>query len=646
MKATKIIIKVPLVVSKIIVHLYAKTLFLSRIPMAAIAGILLTLCSSTLAQNIFSETFDGYYNGNQNATQLDTGLLVSYGGLLPLWTASGDGAIHAVNQNGLTNYAVMIFDGNPNPNIVTMSNGIAANDAGEVYQVAFVAGPAAYAHTNEAATTNQILEINVLRGDNSVLYQWQQRLGTWPHALVLNPYSFNYVGDGSGPIRLQMTTATPGDVHFSGAIDNLTVTNLGPGVIFSQFSGVNNALTASDPLFSSNALGWERFPGVEWNVLEPTQGNWQQSTLDAYAAQVDTYTAVGVKVLPMLGYGTSFSGGNGGGYYVSAQAVPLWTNYVTKVVSELRAHGVVYFQVWNEAYPNSSFWSGNNISDYFTNVLKPASQVIRSLGGKVVYGGYPSGATTSTGEYISWLDTNSAWGNIDVLDIHYYDASDMSNVYSAAVSRGYSGLGMWQSECGFDQSRYMLPWLYPKALHWGLGQSGLVTNGFKLMWYADWAPNDKSAYGYECNLYSGNNQWHAATLQPLAHLFTTNTIVRYGNVLNNKSLTATYDLTKSIVSFQSGKKIISVIYLNSSDVGSRPSRYSLQLTYPAITSSGQVASVQRIDMSGYSTTPTVSYNSGELVVTTTPVDSSSSPIKSWNDLDGSAYIFYVVITVN
>jgi len=191
--------------------------------LALVAGVLLTLCTTSRAQVLFSDNFNGYYNGNQNALQIDTGLQISFGGLLPGWTASGDGAIHAVNQDGLGNYAIMIFDGNPNPNVVTMASGIAANTAGLQYQVAFEAGPAAYAHTFEETTAAQILEINVLRGDNSVLYQWQQHMGAWPQALTFSPYSFDYVGDGSGPVRLQITTATPGDVIFSGALDNLSL---------------------------------------------------------------------------------------------------------------------------------------------------------------------------------------------------------------------------------------------------------------------------------------------------------------------------------------------------------------------------------------------------------------------------------------
>jgi hypothetical protein len=124
-------------------------------------------------------------------------------------------------------------------------------------------------------------------------------------------------------------------------------------------------------------------------------------------------------------------------------------------------------------------------------------------------------------------------------------------------------------------------------------------------------------------------------------------------VLNNQGLTAIYDgyendrirsASKSIHSFLSGNKVVSAIFLNTNDVPGNPANYSLQLTYPGITSTAQVARVERVDMAGYSTTPAMSSGSGNLVVTTTPVDSASSPIVNWTDLNRRSYIFYVVVT--
>jgi len=330
-------------------------------------GILLAFCASSRAQYIFSETFDGYYNGNQNASQLDTGLPISYGGLLPGWNASGDGAIHAVNQDGVTNYAIMIFDGNPNPNIVTLASGIAANDSGKLYQVAFVAGPAAYAHTNEMTSTNQIFKISVLRGDNSVLYQWQQPLGAWPQALVLSPYSFNYVGDGSGPVRLQITTATPGDVHFSGAIDNLTVTNLGSATIPTITNQPTGGTVEQGSVFTFT---------VGANLATTYQ--WKKNGNTVAGATGSSYTILNASSNDIATYTVAVSNAAGGvlssGAMLNVTNAPTYANYQSAVL----ANGPIHYYPLQET-------SGTAATD---------------LGSQAANGAYTGGFTLgqSTGE--------------------------------------------------------------------------------------------------------------------------------------------------------------------------------------------------------------------------------------------------------
>jgi Concanavalin A-like lectin/glucanases superfamily/Immunoglobulin domain len=210
-----------------------KTLTLPKLLPPLVAGILLTLGSTSRAQPIFSENFNSYTNGNQNAAQSNSGLPVSFGGTVPGWSNTGAGSVHAVNLNGVDDYAVMIFQ----DNVITLTNGIAANDKGTGYEVDFLAGPAVYADPGQGTTAADGLVIDVLRADNSVLFSDKTHPGVWAGSETLTPFSFAYVGDGSGPVRLRVSPLLFNDGHFVGAIDNLSVTNLGaapPPTIITQ----------------------------------------------------------------------------------------------------------------------------------------------------------------------------------------------------------------------------------------------------------------------------------------------------------------------------------------------------------------------------------------------------------------------------
>ena len=221
------------------------------------AGILFTLCSPSRAQYIFSENFNDYTNGTQGGVQIDDGLLIYYGGTLAGWNKSGGGAVHAVNLDGVSDYAPMIWQ----DNVLTASSGIPANALGTAYGVAFLAGPAAWNGPSQSTAAGDGLVIGVLRGDNSVLFTYTCLPGAWAGAETLAPYSFQYVGDGSGPVRLQIRALLQSG-HFGGAIDNLTVTNLGPApppAIITQPVGA--ALVAGDyftfSVVATNALTYQ-----------------------------------------------------------------------------------------------------------------------------------------------------------------------------------------------------------------------------------------------------------------------------------------------------------------------------------------------------------------------------------------------------
>ena len=72
---------------------------------------------------------------------------------------------------------------------------------------------------------------------------------------------------------------------------------------------------------------------------------------------------------------------------------------------------------WNEAHPVSGFWEGD-LDSYMTRVHLPAARIIRELGGKVVYGGWP--CCGSLKELTTLLDKHDAWSTMDVVDVHYF----------------------------------------------------------------------------------------------------------------------------------------------------------------------------------------------------------------------------------
>lgn len=191
----------------------------------AAAALVFSTCaaSGALADTVlFSENFNSYYNGIQNALQPGTGLQLSYGGSVPNWTNYGGHSVHAVNFGA--NFAVTFI----NDNTLTLNTGIAANAAGQKYAVSFDAGPSVYAALSQATGANDGLVISVLRGNSSVLAQSTVLPGAWvpgSNAQALYGYSFNYIGDGNGDVRLRISSLYQ-NAHFGGAVDNMQVASV------------------------------------------------------------------------------------------------------------------------------------------------------------------------------------------------------------------------------------------------------------------------------------------------------------------------------------------------------------------------------------------------------------------------------------
>ncbi len=138
-------------------------------------------------------------------------------------------------QSELTTLVLQI-PGGSEANVLTLENTIAANEKGTPYEVSFKAGPSVWAAAFQRTTAADGLQIDLLREDGSVLTGFRHNPGAWSgtrDSQNLKPARFSYTGDGSGGIRIRITSASPGSGRFGGAIDDLAIAS-GKTTIFSE----------------------------------------------------------------------------------------------------------------------------------------------------------------------------------------------------------------------------------------------------------------------------------------------------------------------------------------------------------------------------------------------------------------------------
>ena len=167
---------------------------------------------------IYRETFDAYRDGMENASQVGSGLRLRFGGNLPGWRKTGQGGVHVVDKSGVGDYSAMIWE----DNVLTLESGIAANERGRNYLVEYDLGPTVYATPPQASAKTDGLVIDVLRADGSVLATHQDHPGAWTGKQEFRRRGFDFQGDGSGLVRLQIRPLVRAG-RFGGAVDNLTV---------------------------------------------------------------------------------------------------------------------------------------------------------------------------------------------------------------------------------------------------------------------------------------------------------------------------------------------------------------------------------------------------------------------------------------
>ncbi|MFM8497307.1 MAG: PEP-CTERM sorting domain-containing protein [Planctomycetia bacterium] len=191
-----------------------------------LTGFLITACvavaSRAHAGVLAYYDLNGITNAQISQLQYQTNNQLVFGATLTDWTKSGFNAVHAIQLSGSTpggpgNYAIMIFG----DNLITQQTAFAANDLGKTYYASYDIGPTVYATPSQATQAGDQLRINLLRNDNSVLVSSVVAPGAWQGVQTFSQQYFSYVGDGTGPLRLQMRSEQPGNGRFSGAVDNM-----------------------------------------------------------------------------------------------------------------------------------------------------------------------------------------------------------------------------------------------------------------------------------------------------------------------------------------------------------------------------------------------------------------------------------------
>ena len=206
--------------------------------MLALVGALGVLASGFATTNhvvsaapaaIFSENFNSITQTN-TGTQADTGLTLGAWDSLTGWTSAGTHAIHDVDRIlGVGKDIAVSFYSN---NEILLSTGFAANTSGVVYTMTFDVGPSVWAAAYQASNGTDGLVVSLLRANGTTVASTSQLAGAWNGTSTaqdaMTSRTFVYTGDGTGVVRIKISSINPSADRFGGAIDNIVVTQGAP----------------------------------------------------------------------------------------------------------------------------------------------------------------------------------------------------------------------------------------------------------------------------------------------------------------------------------------------------------------------------------------------------------------------------------
>lgn len=177
---------------------------------------------------IFTEDFDGITFG-ATGTQFESGNNIDVNQSIDEWAKAGAGVIHVVDHDGAGNLAPMLWGGNnttTEPNELTLSSGIQdSNITGRTYEVDFRTSPSVYAGGGQESTAAEGVTVRVFNGSGDVA-SFTTTVTAWAGNMLFADKSFQYVGDGTGDIQIELSPSNPGVGRFNAAVDDFSISDL------------------------------------------------------------------------------------------------------------------------------------------------------------------------------------------------------------------------------------------------------------------------------------------------------------------------------------------------------------------------------------------------------------------------------------
>ena len=158
-------------------------------------------------------------------------------------------------------------------------------------------------------------------------------------------------------------------------------------------------------------VGWVRL-FLGWNDIEPAPGAFNDGSLAAFAGQVASYRARGIKVLVVLTSSPQWASGSAGiiGAPINPPDFAAFAAHSVAMVP-----GVAAWEIWNEADDNL-FWENGPDAPAYAALLKATYPAIKAQDPNAIV--VSTGMVANDGDFLTQLYDNGAQGSFDAVGVH------------------------------------------------------------------------------------------------------------------------------------------------------------------------------------------------------------------------------------